>query len=68
MEAEGYPFELCERSIPEQFKTRLFGCVSIRARRCSECGLVYFVNDPNREFTICKSCWEKSKVEKEVFG
>jgi trehalose utilization protein len=54
-----YPFELCEREIPDHLKKILFGCASIKARRCHECERVWFVNDAKGEFQICKECWSR---------
>jgi len=58
-----FPFDFCERSIPEHFKETLFGCAGIKARRCAKCNKIWFVNDIHREFTVCKECWEVKKKE-----
>lgn len=58
-EGGAYPFELCERKIPDHNKKTLWGTAGIRARRCQDCGLIWFVNDTVGEFTICRNCWGK---------
>ena len=55
--AQAYPFEICETSIPPHLKTVLFGCASIKARRCKKCDKIYFVNDLAGNFTICRNCF-----------
>jgi hypothetical protein len=59
-----YPFEVCSETLPETFKTRLFGMVGIKAKRCRSCNKIFFVNDLAGEFKSCKTCWELENKKK----
>jgi len=48
-------FDFEERTM-EGVKNILFINAVVKARRCQKCGLIWFVNDPNREWTTCKLC------------
>jgi len=57
-----FPFEYCEETLTDHMRQSLFGTAAIKARRCHKCSKIWFVNDPNGEFTICRNCFEKDKI------
>lgn len=57
-EKQAYPFEVCTDRLPEVFRDRIFGMCGIKAKRCSKCNRVFFVNDLHDEFRLCSSCAE----------
>jgi hypothetical protein len=47
-------FEFEEKSMDSV--SGLFSGVAVRARRCNKCSQIWFVNDPDRDWKICKEC------------
>ena len=66
--SNGYPFELCERYIPEYYKKMVYGCIAIKARRCQGCDKIFFVNDPKNEFKLCRACWDNEQRTEKKSG